>query len=245
VNLINWPRLEDLLVRACELEVQCFARDYPSEPVFACCLEFDGLTGGVELSYGTQGAVGQAVQALKSGGEGLPYYRNVELRPQHWARVRMPAHDPAGVWQQARPILGAYAEAMEEGGDTEAAEFLWLRYEYLMECVVRRLIERDAFRPLAREPHFIAYAANEEETLEELEDRLEKLYPRYRRAAAELVALPRTGHPAPEGCSGRVCGGKKRRAELARCTACQRWLCPSCGNGHVHRELLERRPFFG
>ncbi len=249
IDLINWPWLEDLLIRGCEGEIRAFARRQGTEPVFAFCLEFDGLAGDLSLSYGTRSSVDRA-----AGRSGVPaYYRSLELRPENWSLRRQPITDPDGFWAQAEIVLARVREAYNGDLSPEAAEFLWLRFEYLAECVVQALKESGAFQVLAREPEFVAFAANEDESLEELEDRLVKLYPRYRRATVELINQPRPrsileahlGTFEAPRCATPRCLAVYGVDELYRCTHCQSWFCDDCAGEHLHPELFERVPLFG
>jgi hypothetical protein len=245
MNLINWHWLEDLLVRACELEIRTFGLNHPEEPVFAFCLEYEGLDASLNFSYGTREAVETAVSSLRAEDEGEGVcYRAVELRPEHWRFRRQPRQDPEGVWSDAEPILERYRENMQEDAQPEVTEFLWLRFEYVAECVAQRLLERGTFRYLNRELEFLAYAANEHESLEELEDRLSKLFPDYRRATVEYVTRPRLGQLSSRNCRGSRCRRRPRPALLTRCTYCQGWFCDRCLEEHSHPELFSRRPFF-
>lgn len=273
MRLINWHWLEDLLVRACEAEVRAFARRHQDEEFFAFCLEFEGLSGELAFSYGTRGVVEDAYATLAADPDEEPlYYRAVELNPEHWRYRREPVRDEDGSWARARPILAAYAEAMQEDPESEVGEFLWLRFEYLAESVIRRLVERDGFRALPREAQFLAYPAAEDERLEELEERILKLYPNYRRATAELVDHPRPGELSSENCEAEGCPNAASRPEIAdlttvltqeelrhtltvldhwreelglqRCTYCDAWLCEACGEQHAHPELARRQSFF-
>jgi len=245
VELINWLWLEDLLVRASEAEIRCFGAAHPGEAFFAFCLEFDGLQGTLGLSYGTREAVEYVVAGRRSDeGEETVCYRAVELLPENWRYRKRPVQDPEGAWQQAQPILQRYRDAMAADLDPGVTEFLWMRFEFLAECVVQRLTERGAFRHLAQEGEFLAYTGNENESLEELEDRLEKLYPHYRRATAELVSQPRMGQPLPKACANADRSPHGSRGSLYRCTHCGDWYCASCADGHFHEELSVRLPFF-
>lgn len=242
LNLINWPWLEDLLVRAGESEIAAFARQHRDEVFFAFCLEHEGLTAALTFSYGTYGAVADALQLLRgSAADSPPYCRNVELRPRFW-RYRWgpdPERDPT--WGRIASILGAHEENMRRAEkESEVLEFQWLRFEYLAECVVARLQERGAFRALPCETEFIAFAANEHESLEELEDRLERAYPDYRRAAVEWSGRVRPAHDSPQACEDPSC--TRKRGRLARCTACHFWFCEACRAGHLHPELFRRQP---
>jgi hypothetical protein len=248
VNLINWLWLEDLLVRASEAEIRAFAAAHPDETFFAACLEFDGLAGTVAFSYGSRDAVEAAAAALQAESSQPVYYRAVELQPQYWRYRLQPAAGPdrvpSGCWQDTEPILERYRESMEADLEPEVTEFLWLRFEYLAECVLRRLLDRAAFSPLPCEAEFLAFSGNDLESLEELEDRLEKLYPRYRRATVELSSRPRLGELPARRCQGDPCPERQNRFGLVRCTYCQRWLCATCEAAHSHPELFERVPFF-
>jgi len=244
MNLINWPWLEDLAVRAAETEIREFAAGHGDEAFFAFCLDFDGLTGGLELSYGTREAVESAVEGLREKLGDPIYYREVELRPENWAYRRVSAADPDGVWERLFPILERYRENMGEDQEPAAAEFFWLRFEYLAESVVRRLTDRGACRHLRREPEFLAFSSNQHETFEELEDKIEKLYPRYRRATVELVRRPKVGALPPRRCQGKQCGQRLRASEQYRCTHCGAWFCDSCSGSHTHPELFARVPLF-
>jgi len=242
LNLINWHWLEDLLVRACEAEIREFGQIHAEEVFFAFCLEYDGLDGSLSFSYATRESVEAAIRA-ESGVDGAGY-RAFELRPENWRYRGHPVFDPDSTPPGTDRIMEQYREAMGEDQDPEVREFLWLRFEYLVECVVQRLIERGAFRYLGREAEFLAYSANEHESLEELEDRLEKLYPNYRRATAEWAEEPRPGEVRPRHCEdGSGCGRRRSRPE-ARCTCCGAWCCPLCRTLHAHPELARRQPFF-
>jgi hypothetical protein len=254
VSLINWLWLEDLLVRAAEAEIRQFGRAHPHESFFAFCLEFDGLTGQLHFSYGTRAAVDGALHTLRDeADDGAVYYRSVELRPENWGYHRVPPADPEGYWRRAQPIFERYREAMGEDQEPGVAEFLWLRFDYLAECVVRALIDRQAFYPLAQEAEFIAYSANEHEGDEELEDRIARLFPRYQRATVELVNQPRpadflnplwSGETVPRRCHGEECRRKVKTGELYRCTCCHQWFCEPCAGLHTHPELFDRQPLF-
>lgn len=259
MELINWPWLEDLLVRAFDAEVRAFAEAHPEVSCFAFALEFDGLSGTFHLSYGTRPPVEAAFRQLVADNPEEPLdYRAVELHPGHWEYRAVPIQHPEGAWASAEQILAKYRANMGEGAggnlldddeeedqSEEIAEFYWLRFEFLAECVLRRLVEKDSFRFLNREPEFLAFTCNEHEYLEELEDRLQKLYPRYRRATAEWVGHPRFGLPSFLGCRGESCEAGKSALELERCTYCHRWYCPDCRPDHRHPKLAERQPFFG
>lgn len=258
MELINWPWLEDLLVKACDAEIRSFAESHAEVACFAFALEFDGLAGTLHHSYGTREPVEAAFRQLAAEADEEPLcYRAIELRPENWEYRAVPIQDPVGAWASAEAILAKYRANMGEGGGDdlleddveedqaeEIAEFYWLRFEFLAECVLRRLVEKDSFRVLNREPEFLAFACNEHEYLEELEDRLQKQYPRYRRATAEWVSHPRFGLPSFLGCRGETCEAGKSAVELERCTYCHRWYCPECRPDHRHPELAERQPFF-
>lgn len=250
LRLINWLWLEDLLVRACEQDIQAFGSIHSDERFFAYCLEHDGLAGALTASYASFEAIDAAVAALRAanGSQGV-YYRNVQLRPAHWGHRIAP--EPEGAWRQAQPILSAHAENMAASEhEPEVAEFLWLRFEYLAESVVRRLVDRGAFRYLAREPEFIAFSGHEHETLEELEDRLERTYPRYQRGTVDWATRPRLGEDPSRRCAGHretpVSRGltRRRAPRLARCTYCQEWFCPDCLPEHAHPDLYRATPMF-
>jgi hypothetical protein len=243
VNPINWLWLEDLLVRAFELELRAFADNHSGESFFAVCLEFDGLNGSLGLSYGTRRAVDEGFLARQAKREGVVYYRAVELRPEHWSFRLQPVLDPEGVWRRLQPAIERYAGLMQEDLDPEVAEFLWLRFEYLADSVLQRLTERGAFRYLGRDAEFITYSANEHEALEELEDRIVKCYPHYNRATVELVDHPRPGELPATGCEAVDCPDPLA-ASLARCTHCQQWLCEGCRSHHTHPELFRRGALF-
>jgi hypothetical protein len=241
--LINWLWMEDLLVRASEAEVRGFGEAHPNAVFFAFCLEFDGVEGSFRYSYGTHRAIDAAMERHRVAGN-RTCYRCIQLDPQNWTHRDAPVADVDGQWSALQPVLATYREAMAEDPEPEAAEFYWLRFEYLAECTVRRLIDRDAFRYLPREGEFIAYSLCRDERLEELEDRIEKLYPAYRRATMEMVRHPRPGEMEAGICDGTRCG-RSMAASLYRCTHCQSWYCESCSGDHWHPELSERRPFFG
>jgi hypothetical protein len=241
-HLINWLRLEDMLVQACAAEVRAFAADYRGEPLFAFCLEFDALTGELALSYGGRAMIEAAV-AEKRDGRRLQY-REAELRPRFWGPLRARPHaDPDRHWASLRPLLDQHAENMRSDLASEVAEFCWLRFEYLAECVAARLRERRVFQELPREEAFLIFSGHPEETLEELEDRLAKAYPGYRRATAEMVRHARVGQVPPRRCSVADCGLPTQRQELWRCTHCQSWVCAGCRDQHSHDELYRRLPF--
>jgi hypothetical protein len=246
VKLINWLWLEELLLRSCEAEIEAFGAAHPEEPFFACCLEFDGMAGDLSLSYGARADVEARIAEPRAKGSPAPNYRALELRPEHWRhrRVRMIEGDEAR--EQAGLILRDYAEAVQGDDTPEVSEFLWLRFEYLTECVVQRLVDRDSFRWLNRERQFLAYAATEDESLEELEDRILKQYPMYRRATAEMLRQTRAATVPPTGCADPDCPARARfrRVKLLRCTYCQRWYCGECGSRHEHPELSDQLPFF-
>lgn len=240
---INWHWLEDLLVRACEVEVRLFGQRHPEERFFAFCLEFDGLTGTFQTSYGTREAVDGAARRLGLElGPDVINYRAVELQPENWTYRGEPAKDPEGHWARMEPLLGQYADLMGDDREPDEAEFYWLRLEYLAECAVRRLIDRDGFRHLWRDEEFVAYPLCQEERLEELEDRLEKLYPAYRRATQEWISQPRAGEFHSGLCEGSC--RPKATGPLTRCTHCQGWFCEPCRLRHSHPELAVRQPLF-
>ena len=245
MQLINWLWLEDLLVDACEGEIRGFGRDHPETPFFAFCLEYDGLHGELELSYGDRRSVdAERSRIVAAGaGEGVQY-RVLELRPDHWKHRAQRVEDPHGHWGRASRVLETYRAMIREDENSDTTEFLWLRFEYLAECVVRRLLERGAFRDLRREPEFIAYTANEHESLEELEDRLARFYPNYQRATMEFLPRPRVGEIVPFSCQRIGCRPGSLRQRLLRCTYCQRWFCGPCTAQHAHRGLQERSPLF-
>jgi hypothetical protein len=244
VKLVNWPWLEELLVRACELEVRAFGAAHRDERFFAFCLEFNPVDGALGLSYATHDAVEAAVEALRreAATVALPY-RSVELRPQYWRYRRQPVQDPEGAWDRAAPVLDAYREALAQEEAPGAREFLWRRFEYLAECVVRALLERDAFSALRLEREFLAYPANEHDRVEAVEDWLAALNPRYRRATMEMVSQPRPRSVRPASCAAEGCESQVTRRGLRRCTYCNHWFCGTCAAEHHHPELLRRQSF--
>ena len=124
MDLINWLWLEDLLVRACELEIREFGLEHREEEFFALCLEFEGLTGSLDLSYGTRESVERAAsERVCDPDQGCTCYRTLELRPEHWAYRRLAIADPEGVWKRAQAILDRYRNAMGEDGEPDVAEF--------------------------------------------------------------------------------------------------------------------------
>jgi hypothetical protein len=241
--LINWLWLEDLLVRASEAEIRAFGEAHPDALFFAFCLEFDGVDGSFRYSYGTRDAVEATVEQKRREG-GRFCYREAELHPDGWEHREEGVTDAEGQWTRLQPVLAPYRELMREDPEPDVAEFYWLRFEYLAECAIRRLIDRDAFRYLPREAEFVAYSLCRDERLEELEDRLEKQYPAYRRATCELLTHPRPGELEAGICDGTTCGRSLARAVLYRCTYCQGWYCENCSEVHWHPELSEKRPFF-
>ena len=66
LHLINWLWLEDLLVRACELDLQNFGAAHADEAFFGYCLEHDGVAGTLRACYATYAASdGAAVQLAR------------------------------------------------------------------------------------------------------------------------------------------------------------------------------------
>jgi hypothetical protein len=269
MKLINWLWLEELLVKAAEAEVRAAAEAHPDVAFYAFALEFDPSDASVSFSYGTRADVEAAAAAQRDETPDTVCYRALELNPGHWRHRRLPVVDPAGAWARALPILTAIRENVTDNEtDAEAVEFAWLRFEYLAESVAQQLIERDAFRCLRRAPEFIAFAASENEQLEELEDRLSKFYPNYNRAAAdwaeharpsdvqaELVELfeAHSGESAGElrrrvlrrrACQSGKCARHPTPRSTVRCTYCQRWFCDVCREGHAHPELSMPQPLF-
>lgn len=266
MSLINWLWLEDLLVSSAEQQVQVCAEGLADERFYAFCLEFDVLDAELGFSFGTRADVERA--AAEAGGD-IRCYRALELVPALWRHARVHVSDPSGAWQQAAGILGKIRGALsDDETPAEAIEFAWLRFEYLAESVVQRLVERDAFRSLNRASEFIAFAANEQERLEEIEDRLCKLYPSYNRATAEWAehARPadiqaelaeifenpdlgvagevRRGVLRRRSCQSGKCGRHPSPRTTVRCTYCQRWFCGQCKSAHIHPELAVPQPFF-
>ena len=245
MRLINWPWLEDLLVRAVEAEIREFGSGHRDEPYFAFCVEFDCLTGSLELAYGRRPDVDACLRAVTAEQPGEPVcYRALELRPENWKFHAQPIRDVDGAWRSAASVLEHFQENIVADEEPDVTEFLWMRFEYLVECVVRRLIDRDAFRTLPRDPEFLAYAVNPQERLEELEDRIGKLYPGYRRATFEWSEQPRPGELLPSGCQAESCARPTSPRGLMRCTSCHGWFCSRCRKKHGHPELSERQPFF-
>ena len=268
-KLINWLWLEELLVRAGEAEVRAMAEAHPETAFYAFALEFDAVEASLGFSYGTRSDVEAAAATLRDETQEPICYRSLELSPPHWRRRRVSAVDPAGDWARAQPILAAIRESISaEEQEPEAIEFLWLRFEYLVECVVQQLIEQDAFRCLRRAPEFIAFAANDHEQLEELEDRLCKFYPNYNRATtgwadharptdvqAELAELFESASGESPGelrkrvlrrraCQSGKCPRHPTPRTTQRCTYCQRWFCEGCQDAHQHAELSTPQPLF-
>jgi hypothetical protein len=244
--LVNWPWLEDLLVRCVEHDVEAFAAQHPLDSCFAACLEFDPLIGRFSLAYGTQDAVEQAWKQQAGAAQGADRcYRALELRPSTWRFQGLTLTGPEASVQQAETILERYRERaqFEEGENPEAALFLQLRFQFLAECVVRRIMERDGLYPLARDSEFLAYTASPYETLEDVEDRLCRFYPEYRRATAEFVEYARWGSPKPRRCREPGCR-RSVRVSLERCTYCGVWLCSTCRLVHEHPELARKLSFF-
>jgi hypothetical protein len=267
-KLINWIWLEDLLTQAVEAEIRALAM-HTDAAFYAFCLEFDTVEASFQLSFGTRADVDQAAAAWDGPGDDPPCYRALELNPQHWRFRHQPFQNPDGPWAQAQPILASIRESItDEEAEGQVVEFLWLRFEYLVESLVQRLIEHEAFQPLHRASEFIAFAANAHDQLEELEDRLCKLYPHYNRATAEWAehsrhsdvqaelqdlfegeAEPASGEVRRRSLRRRACqSGKCSRhpspRNTQRCTYCQRWFCDHCREGHQHPELASPQPLF-
>src|SRR5207302_8506728 len=99
-----------------------------------------------DLSYATHAAVDSAAEGLREELGDPIYYREVELRPENWRHRRTSLADADGLWGRIFPLLERYRENMGEDQEPAAAEFFWLRFEYLAVCVVRRLADRGAFR---------------------------------------------------------------------------------------------------
>ena len=242
MRLVNWIWLEDLLVRACEDEIRLFAFEHDEAPVYACCLEFDAFQASILFSYAVRSEI--EAQVTGAGAAGPAYYRNLELDPVHWRWRRLPLGDPEGAWEPTRDLLDRCRENLQEAEEVETVRFYWVRFEYLVRSVVRRLIDREAVRYFQhREEPFLLYSAHEGETVEALEDRLADLYPGFQRASFEWSDLSRRGSPRAQSCRKRGCRFRDR-SELLRCTACGTWRCPDCAPGHKHPELRARRPFF-
>ncbi|MGV3723395.1 MAG: B-box zinc finger protein [Actinomycetota bacterium] len=267
MSLINWLWLEELLVRSAEEEIAANSPRLAELKTYAFCLEFDVLDASIAFSFGTREdveRVGVISDTSQSG------YRALELSPGRWRHARVPITDPGGAWLQVAPILEKIRENLADDDATaEAVEFTWLRFEYLAECVVQRLVERDAFRGLSRAAEFVAFAANDQERLEEVEDRLCKLYPSYNRATAEwaeharpadiqaeLAEMFESADPAAaagelrrevlrrRACQSGKCNRHPPPRTTLRCTYCQRWFCSECKAGHAHPELAAPQPFF-
>lgn len=268
-KLINWLWLEDLLTQAIEAEIRALARTHPDETFYAFCLEFDAVQAAFQLSFGTPADVERAAMTWTGPGDDAPCYRALELNPWHWQYRNQPFQHPDGAWAQAQPILEAIRESItDDEAEAQAVEFLWLRFEYLVETLVQRLIEREAFFPLRRTPEFIAFAANEHDGLEELEDRLCKLYPNYNRATVEWAENARLSEVQAElqelfqeedeqtpgevrrrllrrrACQSGKCSRHPPQRHTLRCTYCQRWFCDDCRDEHQHPELASRQPMF-
>ncbi len=245
MRLINGLWLEDLLVDACEAEIRRFTAEHRGVRLYAFCLEYDGIAGSMGLSFGTRADVERELARQSPGGGDPTCYRAIELDPASWRFRSVEVADREGHWERAARVLALYRETIDGAEeDPEAAEFLWLRFEYLAECVVRRLLDRNAFEPLSREPEFLAYATTDCESLEELEDRLARLYPDYRRATMEWGEHARPGAVRARRCEGDPTHRRPNPDGLARCTVCQTWFCTECQAEHGHPELRSRLPFF-
>lgn len=268
-RLINWIWLEELLTQAIEGEIRALAAAHPEEAFYAFCLEFDAVAASFQLSFGTREDVDRVVASWEGPGDDPPCYRALELNPQYWRHRDQPFQNPGGGWAQAQPILESIRESVtDDEAEGQAVEFIWLRFEYLVECLVQKLIEREAFQPLKRAPEFIAFAANQHDRLEELEDRLCKLYPNYNRATAEWSEHARPsdvqaelqelfegeGEQGPgevrrrvlrrRACQSGKCSRHPSPRTTQRCTFCQRWFCDTCREGHQHPELAGQQPLF-
>jgi len=266
MSLINWLGLEELLVRSVEEEIAANVGALADQRTFAFCLEFDALDVTLTFSFGTREDVETAAADADLL---LTSYRVLELSPSRWRNARVPVTDPSGAWRQIDPILEKIRENLADDEATpEAVEFTWLRFEYLAECVVLRLVERNAFQALNRAPEFIAFAAHDQERLEEVEDRLCKVYPSYNRATAEwaeharpadiqaelaeLFADSETTSPEEmrrgvlrrRSCQSGKCNRHPSPRTTMRCTYCQRWFCADCKASHAHPELAAPQPFF-
>lgn len=244
MHLINWLRLEELLARAVEGELHAWSRERSGTECFAFALEFDGVDGRLDLSFGTRECVEAAAARERYAFQAPVYYRALELRPENWAFRHVPRQDPDGFWLEAEQYLGKYRQNVLSDLSGDALEFLWLRFEFLAECVVRRLVDRGAFRGLPQASEFLAYPYHENETLEEVEDRLAKFEPRYRPSTVELVRTSRRGVAPGRRCGARRCSRERPYRGLRRCTHCQTWLCSACAAVHTHPELYVRRSFF-
>jgi hypothetical protein len=244
LRLINWLWLEDLLVEAIRGEVESFAREHRSERFYALCLEYDPADGSFALAYNTREAADQSIQSLSEGEEYEVCCRAVELLPDYFHYRRVPAADRDGFWSAAMERLEPYREAMSPDTEPEVVQFLWVRFEKLLEDSLRRLLERDGFRRLSQELEFLAYSTTERESLEELEDRLVRLYPTYRRATMEQSEGVRYGLRRPRRCKTEGCDASAKENRLLRCTYCQAWLCDACWEAHRHPELNVPQPLF-
>ena len=244
LRLINWLWLDDLMTEAILGEVESFAREHRGERFYAVCAEYDPVDGSLALSYNTREAVETAIRKLSEGGEYEVCCRAVELLPEYFRYRRVPVVDPDGFWSAAQERLGPYREAMSPDTDPDVVQFYWVRFEKLIEDSLRRLLERDGFRSLSQELDFVAYSTTQHESLEELEDRLGRLYPNYNRATMEQSDTTRWGLRHSSRCQGEGCSTTAEGVRLLRCTHCHAWLCDACWEAHRHPELNELQPLF-
>lgn len=243
-RLINWLWLEDLMTEAILGEVEAFAREHGEERCYALCVEYDPADGSYAMSFNTRDSVQAAIASLSEGEEYEVCCRAVELLPEYFKFRRIPPADPDGFWAAVLERLEAYREVMVPDTEPEVVQFYWVRFEKLIEDSIRRLLERDGFRRLPQELEFIAYSTTERETLEELEDRLERLYPNYNRATMEQSEAVRYGMRRARKCRTEGCDVTAKESRLLRCTHCHAWHCDACWEAHRHPELNVSQPLF-
>ncbi len=242
MKLINWPRLEQLLIPALEDEIRVFGLDHPNTPWFAVAVEFDDEAIRFELSYGRRSDVEQAWSARVQPSAATRYYRHFELHPGVYSHRRLPQRDPEGRWELIEPILSAIRENIETAQDPQVAAFYHARTRRLAEAAVSELVRRGAGRRLRQDDEFAIYLHFPDEPAWQVETRLQHDYTSYLPAAVGL-AMPADWEEYELSCSH--CGKEGDDVEVGCCTACFEWFCVDCHPEYdLHPERMGRLPLF-
>lgn len=252
MRLINWPRLEQLLIPALEDEMRVFGLDHPNTPWFAVAVEFDDEAIRFDLSYGARSDVERAWIERVQPSPGTRYYRHFELHPGVYAHRRLPHRDPEGRWELIEPILAAIRENIGTAEDPHVAAFYHARTRHLACAAVSELVQRGAGRRLRQDDEFLVYLHLPDEPAWQVEMRLQRDYSNYLPAAVGL-AMPAHWDDYELSCSrcGKEGADQERDdlegddLEVGYCTACFERFCIDCHAEHdLHPERMGRLPLF-
>jgi hypothetical protein len=237
MSLINWHWLEDMVTDLFAREVRDLAASHAGDPFACACLELDEEAAAITFSTVTRAELDLALAGPISASGA----RALELSPDAWPRPRPAPRDPMGLLAHVQELMAPYLQAVREPDDAGRRLFYTARMEFTLACIRDRIQESGAVDLLPRTAEFLYYSFRRGQSLEELEDRLELWYPRYRRATVEWSPFDRPGRLSRH-CAG--CRRFVRGPDRLRCTACHDSFCRVCRPLHLHPELMVPVPFF-